>query len=219
MYHVFTGVNKRNVVNPSDIFTRVLEDKTNASVVNRGFMARNNTIYTYTQSKKGFEYFYCKRLVQSDGIHTEPLNVVICPYKDFNMYSFDSDSVLGLSSPAYIKKYDIVFKTVWDLYEYERCLFHNKNVGDEFSTDYTWWDVKDKIMLEILLLLWEKCDLVKEIVDCKNNFVYCVKNDNYWGCGFDQRLVHITDPKKQPGQNKLGQLWSSVKVIINEKFE
>ena len=40
-----------------------------------GFRTINHMVATYEQTKKGLSYFYAKRQVQDDGIHTKPLNL------------------------------------------------------------------------------------------------------------------------------------------------
>ena len=42
---------------------------------NRGFRTINHMVAMYEQTKKGLSYFYPKRQVQGDGIHTKPLNL------------------------------------------------------------------------------------------------------------------------------------------------
>ena len=39
------------------------------------FSVQNHAIYTYEQSEKGLSYFYTKRKLHSDGIHTDPLDI------------------------------------------------------------------------------------------------------------------------------------------------
>jgi len=73
------GINKSALNCPMTTFRHVLETGVPSSGINRGFRAKNNTIFTYVQERKGFSYFYCKRKVLSDGIHTEPLDVVLRP--------------------------------------------------------------------------------------------------------------------------------------------
>jgi hypothetical protein len=73
------GITKRNVRAPMTIFRSVLRTGTPKSGINRGFRVRHNAIFTYTQERRGFSYFYCKRRVLDDGIHTEPLDLTLCP--------------------------------------------------------------------------------------------------------------------------------------------
>ena len=42
---------------------------------NRGFRTKNPSVATYEQVKKGLSYFYPKRIVEIDGIHTQPLKL------------------------------------------------------------------------------------------------------------------------------------------------
>ena len=53
----------------------VLDEARNIGSINRGFRARNNVVYTYEQSKKGLSFFYSKRKLLPDGIHTDPLDI------------------------------------------------------------------------------------------------------------------------------------------------
>ena len=72
------GVNKQ-FYNPINLFERVLNTTETFTAVNKGIRTFNNTVYTYSQQKKAFTYLYCKRVVQLDGIHTKPLNIVLKP--------------------------------------------------------------------------------------------------------------------------------------------
>ena len=74
------GVNKLKVRQPFELMKGVLETQRPEFVVNRGFRAYHNSVYTYTQEKKGFNYFYCKRVVQPDGINTKPLDIELTPW-------------------------------------------------------------------------------------------------------------------------------------------
>ena len=47
---------------------------------NLGFRMRDANIFTYSKTKIGFNYFYCKREVQDDRISTNPLNITLSPW-------------------------------------------------------------------------------------------------------------------------------------------
>ena len=53
----------------------VLLTKQDSAGVNRGFRVVNNTMYTYTQVRDAFSYFYPKRKVLEDGVSTLPLDI------------------------------------------------------------------------------------------------------------------------------------------------
>lgn len=69
------GVNKKcNDIN-RDKYLNVLLSKQNSSWLNRGFRVVNNTMYTYTQVRDAFSYFYPKRKVFEDGVSTLVLDI------------------------------------------------------------------------------------------------------------------------------------------------
>ena len=60
---------------PLEKCRRVLNEKVNVTWNKRGFRTKNHSVATYEPVKKGLSYFYSKRIVESDGIHTQPLNL------------------------------------------------------------------------------------------------------------------------------------------------
>ena len=74
------GLNKRSILNdeneePLAKYRRVLQSKENIMSENRGFQVKHNATHTYVQQKRGLAYFYPKRIVLDDGIHTRPLDL------------------------------------------------------------------------------------------------------------------------------------------------
>ena len=73
------GLNKRTFEDSGDgpltKYRKVLSEQENITSTNRGFRTNNHSIATYEQTKKGLSYFYPKRIVEEDGIHTLPLNI------------------------------------------------------------------------------------------------------------------------------------------------
>ena len=56
-------------------FENVLFGDKQDTAHNKGFRMVSGTMKSYEQDKKGLSYIYCKRIVQSDGINTVPLNI------------------------------------------------------------------------------------------------------------------------------------------------
>ena len=56
-------------------YRRAIEDVIEITSANRGITVLNYRVYTYEQTKKGLSYFYPKRVVLADGIHTEPVKM------------------------------------------------------------------------------------------------------------------------------------------------
>ena len=68
------GMQAKNNLRKED-FLDVLQNKSDHQVTNTGFIGEGTRINTYTQTKKGLNYFYPKRKVQDDGITTLPLDI------------------------------------------------------------------------------------------------------------------------------------------------
>ena len=75
------GVNRRFFVDPTDKFESVLKTKKTKMSINRGIRLRGNSLFTYEQTKKAFVYFYCKRKIADDGIHSRALDIELTPKK------------------------------------------------------------------------------------------------------------------------------------------
>ena len=72
------GLNQCSLINdnPLEKYKSVLFDQEQIVTVNRGFRTVNSEkICTYEMRKKGLSYFYPKRIVDHDGIHTKPLKL------------------------------------------------------------------------------------------------------------------------------------------------
>ena len=60
---------------PLEKYRRVLNEKVNVTSNIGGLRTSNHSVATYQQVKKGLSYFYAKRIVETDGIHTQPHNL------------------------------------------------------------------------------------------------------------------------------------------------
>ena len=73
------GLNKRTLEEcddgPMAKYRKVLDEFINVTSTNRGFRTVHHSVGTYEQTKKGLSYFYRKRIVDTDGIRTRPLNL------------------------------------------------------------------------------------------------------------------------------------------------
>ena len=73
------GLSKNALQDPLNQFKKVLFTGVTESGLNKGFRVKNNTIFTYEQTRAGLSYFYCKRIVLEDGISTKPLDITLTP--------------------------------------------------------------------------------------------------------------------------------------------
>jgi hypothetical protein len=69
------GIQKHNNELTKQLFFDVLFHDKKHTVTNTGFRARDNTMFSYTQPKKGLSYQYSKRLILADGVSTIPLSI------------------------------------------------------------------------------------------------------------------------------------------------
>ena len=73
------GLNKRTVEDCGDglmsKYRKVLEKAVSVTLTNKGFRTMKHSVATHEQTKKGLPYFYPKRLVEGNGIHTQPLDL------------------------------------------------------------------------------------------------------------------------------------------------
>ena len=72
------GLNKRTLEECGDggpmlKYRKVSEEAVNVTSSNIGFRTIQHSVATYEQTKKVLSYFYRKRIVEEDGIHTKPL--------------------------------------------------------------------------------------------------------------------------------------------------
>ena len=76
------GLNKRTLEDcgdggPMSKYRKVLEESVNVTSTSRGFRTIQHSVATYEQTKNGLSYFYLKRIVEEDGIHTKPIHLYI----------------------------------------------------------------------------------------------------------------------------------------------
>ena len=70
------GLNKSNIEEPLNKYRKVLFNEERVYSTNRGFrVVHNKKVCTYELKKVGLSYFYPKRKVCEDGIHTTPLDL------------------------------------------------------------------------------------------------------------------------------------------------
>ena len=119
------GINKKSVRDPMNMMKKVLSTDKRESGINMGFRDCENTIFTYTQKRVGFNYFYCKREIEQDGIHTSPLKMVLTPWPRYNRCIFEEkrENPLGLSHRFLFEMDDLTFASVEHYLAFRCCLF------------------------------------------------------------------------------------------------
>ena len=72
-------LNKRTLEDSGDgpiaKYRKVLYEFINVTSTNRSIWTVHQSVATHEQTKNGMSYFYPKRIVDADGVHTRPLNL------------------------------------------------------------------------------------------------------------------------------------------------
>ena len=106
------GMNKARLESPYAAFNAVLQSGKPYQGTNQGFRTRQGTIYTYEQEKSGLAYFYCKREVLQDGIHTRPLIKTLSPWKSEQLDIVGEEHPWSLTVQQRITLNGVVYNTL-----------------------------------------------------------------------------------------------------------
>ena len=77
------GLSKKHISNVFEKFQKVLDTGESIASCNKGFLAKDCSVFTYSQMRNGFTYLYAKRSVCSDGVSTKPLDICLTPVNKF----------------------------------------------------------------------------------------------------------------------------------------
>ena len=180
------GLNKASLIEPFQSYQQVLHTGQTKSSTNQGFRSRDNTIYTYQQTKAGLGYFYCKREVMSDGIHTKPLNITLTPWPYREVEVVDKNHPWSLETEH---EFNIEGK-IYDATLAEVCLVASQrpDILDCAIRQLPHHMPKGKVIVPLP-------DKLKR----HNRW----KQDTYWTTGLSPKASLLRF--NTPGQNKLGE--------------
>ena len=189
------GVNKNALNSPFKTYKEVLDSGIPHSAVNQGFRARNNTIYTYEQGRAGISFFYCKREVLADGIHTKPLKITLSPWSEEKMDVISTDHPWSMTAKTI--KCGEEFITLADVCKSASETDDPQNFIRPYLAQLKLYRPNGRILAP-------RC---KDLIRHDKEF-WC--NDTYWTTGLSPGASPLR--KSLPGQNILGQLLFEVKV-------
>ena len=185
------GLNKAVLKEPFPSYQHVLQTGQTKSSTNQGFRTRGNTIYTYQQSKGGLSYFYCKREVLDDGIHTKPLNITLSPWPPRELEIVDHNHPWSLEK------------------EHEFCI-----EGEMYNTTLAEIClVKPDALENVILQLPRHAPKGKVIFPLTSSLKKKHnkwKHDTYWTTGLSVKSSMLR--LQTPGQNKLGEMLEGIMV-------
>jgi predicted NAD-dependent protein-ADP-ribosyltransferase YbiA (DUF1768 family) len=224
------GVNKSLLGNCLDKFESVLASQKTESAVNRGFHLHKREMYTYKMRKNAFGFLYMKRQVHEDGIHTSPLDLVLCPWEEDNScYFWSEQHVLSPLHRFKLEKYGLVFSSIEHLFQYERGIVYGdrelwekaltnisarllRKCKNDLPFKHKWVKSMDERLKSIMKLkILTHPETKKYLEFNKNNqFVFAYSGDKYLGCGLEYDIAIVTKSELYPGQNKIGEIWGEL---------
>ena len=187
------GVNKNALTSPFVVYKEVLESGQPHSATNQGFQLHKNTIYTYEQQRSGISYFYCKRIVLSDGVHTKPLDVILSPWDDTKYDVVDATHPWSLTTVSFEGE----FVTLAEVCKAASESDDPQNYIRPYLTRLKAYKPKGELLFA----------LTKDLK--RTNFKFWCQ-DSYWTTGLSPRASTLRTLR--PGQNILGRLLYEVKV-------
>lgn len=239
------GANKRLVMQsqPIAMFENVLETGVAKGAVNRGFVSRAGTTYTYEAGKTAFPYFYVKRdLLEIEG-HTRTLPICLIPVpKPFICLQTDMPEL----APDYIlpfKFYRFHVQTIRQAHcftKYMYCTAHKMDGFPDVNLLQKLLVTIDAEQLQILLeemgesyeFSRDEYEIIHQIVEARmsehaslythidvNNRDYIV-NACPWnritGNGQNYRVTRYRPNAYLQGQNYLGRVYMSLRHRVKE---
>ena len=179
------GLNKAILKEPFPSFRHVLQTGQTKSSTNQGFRTRDNTIYTYQQSKGGLSYFYCKREVMNDGIHTKPLHITLTPWLPRDLEIVDQNHPWGLE-----KEHEFCIEGKMCNTTLAEVCFMQPDALKSVIFQLPHHMPKGRVVFPLTSSLKKKHDKWKQ--------------DTYWTTGLSAKssLLRL----HTPGQNKLGEM-------------
>ena len=180
------GLNKASLIEPFQSYQQVLHTGQTKSFTNQGFQTHDNTIYTYQQTKGGLSYFYCKRKVMPDGVHTEPLDIILTPWPRREIEVVDENHPWSL-----VTEHEFIIEgKIYDATLAEVCLVASQrpDILECVLPQLPYHMPKGKVIFPLL-------DMLKK-QDRWNH-------DTYWTTGLSPKSSPLRF--NTPGQNKLGE--------------
>ena len=183
------GLNKAVLKEPFPSYQHVLQTGETKSSTNQGFRTRDNTIYTYQQTKEGLSYFYCKRQVLPDGVHTKPLEITLSPWVSREVELVDETHPWSLEKEHEFE----IGGEMYDATLAEVCLA-KPDMLEHVIHQLPYQSLKGKVIVPLTRSLKKKH--VKW------------KHDTYWTTGLSPKssILRLCTP----GQNKLGDMLEHV---------
>ena len=226
------GINKSALVDPYKMYINALVHRIPGSAQNMGFRAVDNSIMTYIQNRRGFNFMYVKRKILENGIDTEPLCITMNPFEEYNVFVLDGKKhCLSNEYKCFMQKHGHVFISCSHLFSYEMAVYNDYPIlaqdiliaqnekkiaalSRQIKLKVSWYTDRDQIMHDIL---WQKINQMKkrvilELSKCRNKLIVHPGNrsNGYFTCGILNKMAEITNPAHFPGTDMLSIFWEQL---------
>ena len=222
------GISKRNILDPMRKFEECLRSKKVNYSTNVGFRVRDSDIFTYSQSKIGFNYFYCKRQVLMDGISTEPLEVTLTPWENEVFLVEKPQNPMSNLYICQIRMDERIFHSSEQMFCYliaatydqdklcEKIIKNSdplelQSLMNSFQDFNPSHEVMETLMrLTISLKLQQVIEFKKELSNHYGKYIaykqvnFGKSQETFWGVTVPSKLVTVLDVKYISGNNLMG---------------
>ena len=222
------GISKRNLIDPMKKFEECLKFKNVNFSTNVGFRVRESDIFTYSQNKIGFNYFYCKRKVLMDGVSTAPLDLVLTPWEKEVFLVDKPQNPMSNLFTCQIQMEEKSFHSSEQMFHYLIAAAYNQdnfcdkimnntdplelqslvNSFQEFNPSH---NMMESIMRLVITMKFQQVKEFKEelISHCGKHIAYKQINfdkvrETFWGVTVPKILVPVLDIKNISGNNLMG---------------
>ena len=189
------GINKTALKDVYKTFKTVLESKQPQSATNQGFRPKHGTIFTYEEKRQGLSYFYCKRIIENDGVHTSPLPIVLSPWKKKTFDIVDATHLWSLTSPRNLQIEGKTYQTIQAVCQEAENREDSKEFVKKCFTQLPPYHPTGILLVPLTKQLkkggWDK--------------------ESYWSTGVSSRASPLRE--SLPGQNVMGRLFYETLVL------
>ena len=208
-----------------------MNNKTVKLATNVGFRLKNNSIHTYSQDKVGFNYFYCKREVLSDGISTIPLKLTLSPWNEEVELVEQVQHPLSNLFPVKITHEGITFNSSEHIFHYQLAKHYNKQeickkillcpdpadvhsmfFDDDFDLNIN-YELQERLMRFSILLKFNQSNYICQVLKEFSGKVIYYKQINFnkaeaafWGVSNPSNLIPVLPSKSIAGNNVIGKI-------------
>ena len=212
-------------------FSHTLSTGETSFSTNLGFRMRDANIFTYSQTKIGFNYFYCKREVQDDGITTKPLNITLSPWETESLVVSEVQDPLSNLYYSHMRVDALSYHSIEQMFyhllakHYENIILCHKilmeadplnvyiHLDKAFISKTRNQKIKKDIMQLCLSEKFRQCQNFRdrlESLKAKAIFYkqpnYSREDEAYWGVSNSSKLIPVLPPNSLAGNNIMGEL-------------